>query len=196
MQNTIYSAEDEQELMARLWSPAIKDNPLAFVMFAFPWQVKGTPLENFAGPRKWQREVLLDIAEHIRLNQGKLDFDVLQEAISSGRGIGKSALVSWLVIWMISTRIGSTTIVSANSESQLRSITWAEITKWLAMAINSHWFEVSRHQSDARQVADRVGGAGFEEGHQILGRGRALVVSGKPRRVRWCAQFRRCFGDF
>jgi hypothetical protein len=143
MQSTLYSAEDEQELMARLWSPAIKDNPLAFVMFAFPWGVKGTPLENFSGPRKWQREVLLDIAEHIKLNQGKVDFGVLQESISSGRGIGKSALVSWLVIWMESTRIGSTTIVSANSESQLRSITWAEITKWLAMSINSHWFEVS-----------------------------------------------------
>jgi hypothetical protein len=144
MQNTIYSAEDEQELMARLWSPAIKDNPLAFVMFAFPWGVKGTPLENFQGPRKWQREVLLDIAVHIKANQGKMDFDVLQEAISSGRGIGKSALVSWITIWMASTRIGSTTIISANSESQLRSITWAEITKWLAMSINSHWFEVSR----------------------------------------------------
>jgi len=143
MQNTIYSAEDEQELMARLWSPAIRDNPLAFVMFAFPWGVKGTPLENFQGPRKWQREVLLDVAEHIKINQGKLDFDVLQEAISSGRGIGKSALVSWLTIWMVATRIGSTTIISANSESQLRSITWAEITKWLAMSINSHWFEVS-----------------------------------------------------
>jgi hypothetical protein len=143
MQNTIYSAEDEQELMARLWSPAIKDNPLAFVMFAFPWGVKGTPLENFSGPRKWQREVLLDIAEHIKINQSKLDFGVLQEAISSGRGIGKSALVSWITIWMVATRIGSTTIISANSESQLRSITWAEITKWLAMSINSHWFEVS-----------------------------------------------------
>jgi hypothetical protein len=44
---------------------------------------------------------------------------------------------------MLSTRIGSTTIVSANSEAQLRSVTWAEITKWLAMAINSHWFEIA-----------------------------------------------------
>ena len=65
MQNTIYSAEDEQELMARLWSPAIKDNPLAFVMFAFPWGQQGTPLEHFAGPRKWQRQVLQDLADHI-----------------------------------------------------------------------------------------------------------------------------------
>ena len=143
MQSTKYSAEDEQELMARLWSPAIKDNPLAFVMLLFPWGVKGTPLEHFSGPRKWQREVLQDIANHIKQNNGKLDFDTLREAVASGRGIGKSALVSWLVIWMLTTRIGSTTIVSANSESQLRKVTWAEITKWLAMGLNSHWFEVS-----------------------------------------------------
>jgi hypothetical protein len=143
MQSTKYSAEDEQELMARLWSPAIKDNPLAFVMLLFPWGVKGTPLEHFSGPRKWQREVLTDIANHIKQNGGKIDFDTLREAVASGRGIGKSALVSWLVIWMLSTRIGSTTIVSANSESQLRKVTWAEITKWLAMGLNSHWFEVS-----------------------------------------------------
>jgi hypothetical protein len=143
MQSTIYSAEDEQELMARLWAPAIKDNPLAFVMFAFPWGQPGTPLEHFKGPRKWQREVLTHIADHIKDNQGKLDFNTLRHAVSSGRGIGKSALVSWITIWMLSTRIGSTTIISANSESQLRSVTWAEITKWLAMALNSHWFEVS-----------------------------------------------------
>lgn len=143
MQSTVYSAADEQELMARLWSPAIKDNPLAFVMWAFPWGQKGTPLEHFEGPRKWQREVLLDIAVHIKQNNGKVNFDTLRTAISSGRGIGKSALVSWITIWMVSTRIGSTTIISANSENQLRSITWAEITKWMAMSLNSHWYEIS-----------------------------------------------------
>ena len=143
MQSTIYSAEDEQELMARLWAPAIKDSPLAFVMFAFPWGQENTPLANFKGPRKWQREVLREIAAHIKRQKGLVDFETLRHAVSSGRGIGKSALVSWLTIWMLSTRIGSTTIISANSESQLRSVTWAEITKWLAMSINSHWFEVS-----------------------------------------------------
>lgn len=129
--------------MARLWSPAIKDNPLAFVLYAFPWGQVGTPLEHFTGPRRWQREVLQDLAKHIKENHGKIDFATLREAVSSGRGIGKSALVSWITIWMLSTRIGSTTIISANSEAQLRSVTWAEITKWLAMSLNSHWFEVS-----------------------------------------------------
>jgi len=143
LQSTIYSATDEQALMARLWTPALSNDPLAFVMFVFPWGRPGTPLEHFTGPRKWQREVLAALKEHIRQNNGKVDFDTLRLAVASGRGIGKSALVSWLTIWMLSTRIGSTTIISANSESQLRSVTWAEITKWLAMSINSHWFEVS-----------------------------------------------------
>ncbi len=131
------------ELMSRLWSPTIKDDPLAFVLLTFPWGEPGTPLEHFTGPRKWQRDILVDIRDHIKQNQGKMDFDTFREAVASGRGIGKSALVSWLVIWMLSTRIGSTTIVSANSEAQLRSVTWAEITKWLAMSLNSHWFEVA-----------------------------------------------------
>jgi hypothetical protein len=76
------------ELMARLWSPAIKDNPLAFVMFNFPWGEAGTPLEHFTGPRKWQRQVLIDLAEHIKRNNGQIDFSVLRLAIASGRGIG------------------------------------------------------------------------------------------------------------
>jgi len=87
--------------------------------------------------------VLNDVAAHTENNHGKIDFDTLRLAVSSGRGIGKSALVSWLVLWMLTTRIGASVIVSANSESQLRSVTWAEITKWVAMLINSHWFEIS-----------------------------------------------------
>ena len=129
--------------MSRLWSPTIKDDPLAFVLLTYPWGEPGTPLEHFKGPRKWQRDVLGTLRDHIKDNQGKVDYDTFRKAVASGRGIGKSALVSWLVHWMLSTRIGSTTIVSANSEAQLRSVTWAEITKWLAMSLNSHWFEIA-----------------------------------------------------
>ena len=129
--------------MQEIWSPAVSDNPLAFVMMAFPWGRAGTPLEHHKGPRKWQQDVLLDIARHIRANKGRVDFEMLRLAVASGRGIGKSALVSWIVVWYLSTRIGASTIVSANGEAQLRTITWPEIGKWAAMAINSHWFETS-----------------------------------------------------
>ena len=143
MQTTRYTPGEEQALMSRLWGDRIRDDPEAFVMFVFPWGEKGTPLEKRAGPRKWQREVLRKIAAHIRANGTRDFYEVFRLAVASGRGIGKSALVSWLVLWMLSTRIGASVIVSANSEAQLRSITWAEITKWVAMLMNTHWWEVS-----------------------------------------------------
>ena len=143
MQLPIYTSNEEQKLMVELWSPEVANNPEQFVRFAFPWGVKNTPLANFAGPRKWQREVLRDITKHIQEQQGRVNFDTVRMAVSSGRGIGKSALVSWLVLWMLTTRIGASVVVSANSENQLRSVTWAELTKWAAMLINSHWWEIS-----------------------------------------------------
>jgi hypothetical protein len=143
MQIPIYKGEEEQRLMVELWSPQIADDLEAFVLYAFPWGVKNTPLAKFSGPRKWQREVLRDVTEHIKAQKGKVNFDTIREAVSSGRGIGKSALVSWLVLWMLTTRIGGSVVVSANSENQLRSVTWAELTKWAAMLINSHWWEIS-----------------------------------------------------
>ena len=127
--------------MSRLWSLA--DDPEKFVLFAFPWRQANTPLATHDGPRKWQRDVLRSITAHIAENKGAVQMDTLRQAVASGRGIGKSALVSWLILWMLTTRIGSSVIVSANSEAQLRSVTWGELTKWTTMLINSHWWEVS-----------------------------------------------------
>ena len=135
-----YSADQETKLMTEMWSMNIKDDPYNFVKFTFPWGVKDTPLEDFKGPRKWQEKILREITTHIQRNQ-RLDMpEMFRLAVASGRGIGKSALVAWLILWMLSTRLGSTIIVTANTEQQLRSRTWAELGKWLTLAINSHWF--------------------------------------------------------
>lgn len=142
-QKLAYTPQEEEILMGQLWGPQIMDSPETFVMFAFPWGVDGTPLAKFKGPRVWQRKILRAIGKHLRANRGQLTMEALRKAVSSGRGIGKSALVAWLILWMMSTRIGSTVIVSANSENQLRTVTWGELTKWTTMAINSHWWEIS-----------------------------------------------------
>jgi hypothetical protein len=142
-QQPIYDAEGEQLLMSRLWAPTIADDPEAFVLFAFPWGQPNTPLAKFKGPRTWQRKILRKIATHIKTNRGQVDMDALRQAVASGRGIGKSALVAWLILWMLTTRIGSSVIVSANSEAQLRSVTWGELQKWATMVINNHWWESS-----------------------------------------------------
>lgn len=141
-QKAAYTAAEEQELMAKLWSPMIKDDPYNFVLYVFPWGEKGTPLEHQKGPRRWQRKILRKIAWHIK-NQREINLNsLLRIARASGRGIGKSALVAWIVLWFVSTRIGATAIVSANTEDQLRSITWAELDKWKTMAINAHWWDI------------------------------------------------------
>ena len=135
-----YGAEAEKELMTEIWSPYIKDNPYNFVKFIFEWGKEDTPLEEFTGPRKWQEKILQDISTHIQRNQGNVTPEMFRMAVASGRGIGKSALVAWLILWMLSTRLGSTIIVTANTEQQLRSRTWAELGKWMTLAINNHWF--------------------------------------------------------
>ena len=136
-----YSPQEEKELMTSLWSLNIKDDPLNFVRFVFPWGQKDTPLEHFEGPRKWQEKILRDIAIHIQRNNSIDMPEMFRLAVGSGRGIGKSALVAWIILWMLSTRLGSTVIVTANTEQQLRSRTWAELGKWLTLSIHSHWFQ-------------------------------------------------------
>lgn len=140
-----HNAKDEEALMTALWEKSIADDPYAFVMFVYPWGELGTPLEHVKGPRSWQKRKLLEIKAHIAKNNihaiNKTLFEMLQDATVSGRGIGKSAFVAWIIHWFISTRLGSTTIVSANTEMQLTSRTWPELNKWVTMAINSHWFE-------------------------------------------------------
>ena len=140
-----YRVEDEQALLTEIFDPEVADNPYNFVKFAFPWGKVGTPLEHFKEPRRWQIEELLRIADHIkeqqrRIKRGELP-KVYQSATASGRGVGKSALTAWLNLWMMSTKLGSTTVVTANTEPQLKSRTWAELGKWHTLSINEHWFD-------------------------------------------------------
>ena len=141
------SAEQERELMLDLWNPQISEDLLRFVMYVYPWGKAGTPLEGIKGPRKWQADYLDEISQHIANNRNLLDLgsipQVMRCSTVSGRGPGKSALVSWLVEWQMTCNIGSTTIVTANTESQLKTKTWAEVGKWHTLAINSHWFDRS-----------------------------------------------------
>ena len=113
-------------------------DPLRFVLFAFPWG--SGELAEHDGPDTWQRELLKQIGEKLRT--GELDASsAIQTAIASGHGIGKSALVSWLILWAISTFEDTRGVVTANTENQLKTKTWAELAKWHRRCICGHWFE-------------------------------------------------------
>jgi hypothetical protein len=144
---------DEEQLLHKLLT--FRDDPLGFVLFAFPWNQQNTPLQNHNGPRAWQRKALIQMREHILENNRKVtqgDAPALMKlARASGRGIGKSAFLAWIALWLFSCMPSSTVIVSANTEQQLKSTTFPEIRKWATMAINSRWFE---HQTMSLRPAD------------------------------------------
>jgi hypothetical protein len=119
-------------------------DPLRFVQVAFPWG--SGELEQFAGPDQWQIDVLTDIRDGLlTLN------DAVRIATASGHGIGKSALVAWIIYWAMSTMEDTKGIVTANTEAQLKTKTWAELAKWHRLAINAHWFELTATALLSRQ---------------------------------------------
>lgn len=125
-------------------------DPLGFVTYAYPWN-KGE-LEGFRGPDQWQIEILKQIGTSVKNNKfdGKNPTSPVQIAISSGHGIGKSALVAWLINWILSTRPHAKGILTANTAPQLESKSWAEVIKWTKRSINAHWFAFTAGKGSMR----------------------------------------------
>lgn len=104
-------------------------DPYGFVMWAWPWGIKGGPLENENGPDEWQREQLQAIGESLIDDP----FRLIREATASGHGIGKSTEVAFLCHWALFTHEDTRGVVTANTDTQLRTKTWPELGKWYSM---------------------------------------------------------------
>lgn len=143
------SVQKERELaefIARFY-----DDPLGFVMAVFPWGESTlpdgsfNPLHDKKGPEEWQRDELNQIGDHIKNNRHLigmgLDPLVYRSATASGHGVGKSALVSWIIWFLMSTRVDTRMAVTASTQFQLEDKTWPELAKWRELAINKHWFD-------------------------------------------------------
>ena len=112
-------------------------DPVGFVFFAFPWGEEGTELFEEL-PQEWQLAVLRD------LGAGVINItEAVQIARTSGHGIGKSALVAWIILWAISTFEDCKGVVTANTENQLKTKTWAEVSKWHRLFIARELFRMT-----------------------------------------------------
>ncbi len=110
-------------------------DPLGYVYFVFPWGEQGSPLAGEDGPDEWQIDILR------RIGEGTLTVgEAIQIAVASGHGIGKTALIAWIIHWFISTRPNPQIVCTANTKQQLEQKTWRELAKWNKLALNSHWF--------------------------------------------------------
>jgi phage terminase large subunit len=83
-------------------------NPLIFV----------TEVLGVTTAEPWQQQALRDVGEVDRVS------------IRSGHGVGKTAYMSWLVLWFLLTRRRAKVLVAANSQDQLRDTIWPEIGRW------------------------------------------------------------------
>ncbi len=69
-------------------------------------------------PEPWQRDALRAIATHDRI------------AIRSGHGVGKSAYLSWLILWWLATRFPAKVPCTAATSHQLDDVLWSELAIW------------------------------------------------------------------
>lgn len=109
-------------------------DPLAFVYYIYPWGEPG-PLQDESGPDEWQAQTLQEIGY-----KAKTIEEAIQIARRSGHGIGKTALIAWIIHWFISTRPHPQIVVTANTRPQLEAKTWRELAKWHKLSLNHHWF--------------------------------------------------------
>ncbi len=133
---TTAAASPEEQLIDDIAS--FTHDPLGYALYAFPWGEDGTELAHATGPRKWQADAFREIRDH--LQNPATRHQPIMLARASGHGIGKSAFISMLINWGMSTCEDCKVVVTANTDNQLRTKTWPEIIKWSNMAITKEWF--------------------------------------------------------
>jgi phage terminase large subunit len=69
-------------------------------------------------PDKWQAEAMRAIATTDRVT------------VRSGHGIGKSACMSWVILWFLCTRPTAKVPCTAPTAHQLSDVLWGELAKW------------------------------------------------------------------
>lgn len=156
-------------------------DPLNCAIYSFPWGEQGE-LVRYDGPREWQADILRAIGDHLESPEWH---QPLKIAVSSGHGIGKSALIAMVLHWAMSTCVDTRCLLTAGKESQLVTKTWPELRKWFRLCINAHWFtptatRISYHDPD-RQDSWRIDRETWSENNTeafagLHNQGKRLVV--------------------
>ncbi len=88
-----------------------RSDPIAFVREIFG-----------ADPEVWQAQSMRAMVDHDRIS------------IKSGHGVGKSTLLSWTLLWWLTTRYPSKVPTTAPTGHQLYDVLWSEAKRWIRKA--------------------------------------------------------------
>jgi hypothetical protein len=113
---------------------ACRGDPERFVDTMFDWSA---PELKGKAPEKWQREVLRAIRDGLPLHRA------VRIAVASGHGIGKTCLVSWILLWSMATCGDCKSILTASNESQLATRNRSELRKWLRLFRGRDFFTLN-----------------------------------------------------
>src|SRR5215471_5490127 len=132
------------------FAATFRSDPYGFVMAAYPWGEPNlpdgsfNPLHDRTGPEPWQKRLLVKLGKHVEENDGRiflsLDPLVWRSARSSGHGVGQSALVAWIIQWVMATRAMARGVITANTQKQLEDKTWPELANWANIFLFKRWF--------------------------------------------------------
>jgi hypothetical protein len=95
-----------------------------------------------ATPEPWQAEALRAINTEDRV------------AIRSGHGVGKSALLAWIMLWWMLTRYPQKTACTAPSAHQLSDVLWGEVSFWLKKLPTAlqDWIEIKMESIELKSA--------------------------------------------
>jgi hypothetical protein len=71
-------------------------------------------------------------------------------AVAAAHGVGKTALVSWIIHWFESCHPRSACKVTAGTRDQLNTTAWRELAKWQDLALNKWQFEWTQTRYSCR----------------------------------------------
>lgn len=137
------------------WIASVYDKPLDYVMGCWDWGADETiqmvrlmspwkeRYNSEFGPDVWACKFLDQLGEDIRARafNGRDAVQPIQNAISSGHGIGKSAMAAWLAKFIMDTRPFCKITVTATTVDQLKNKTWSALGEWHRKSLTAHRFD-------------------------------------------------------
>jgi len=120
----------------------LRYSPRDFVYWAYPWGERNTDLSGDKGPEPWQDQLLSYLQERMQDYRHGVYMPTRIHVVS-GHGVGKSALVAWLNQWAFSTLEETKGVLTAGTETQLKTKTWVEMAKWLRLSLIKPLFKLT-----------------------------------------------------
>jgi hypothetical protein len=132
-------------------------DPYGFVLYSYPWLQPGTRLADYDGPDDWQIEVLVHVGQEVAKREGDpaAAWAAIKIAVASGHGIGKTALIAWLIHWFLCCFPFPQIKVTAGTMNQLSGKTWRELAVWHRMSIQESFFLWTATRFALREAKER-----------------------------------------